>query len=299
MSINFRTYVNDTKFGDDYYKLRKFLVSLNDSSYHFGRWDWMITHPYLDVNGLSKIGIWQDGDEIVALATYDTNSNLDGAYWFPYNKKYAFLLGDIITYAKERLVANGVLEIAIRDGDDEFQNVAAKMGFAPTQDKEGDAIFPIDVDKIEYKLPEGFTITSMADTYDLFKYGQVLWRGFNHEAKGEGSFVLKDEDLPKFDSAFKRPNVNLDLKIAVVAPNGDFVSYCGMWHDPASKNVLVEPTATDPAYRRMGLGRAVVLEAIRRCGELGAANAFVVSSQQFYYGIGFRPTSTTTFWRQL
>ena len=36
MSVNFRTYVNDTKLGDDYYKLRKFLISINDSSYHFG-----------------------------------------------------------------------------------------------------------------------------------------------------------------------------------------------------------------------------------------------------------------------
>jgi len=80
-------------------------------------------------------------------------------------------------------------------------------------------------------LPDGFTITSMADTYDLFKYGQVLWKGFNHEAKGEGQFVFKDEELPEWEITFKRPNVNLDLKIAVVAPNGDFVSYCGMCHD--------------------------------------------------------------------
>jgi len=101
------------------------------------------------------------------------------------------------------------------------------------------------------------------------------------------------------DAAFKRLNVNLNLKIAVVAPNGDFISYCGMWHDPSSKNVLVEPVATDPAFRRMGLGRAAVLEAVLRCGKLGATNAFVVSSQQFYYNIGFRPTSTSTFWKQL
>ena len=299
MPVKFRTYKNDTRFGQDYYKLREFLINLNDSSYHFGRWDWMITHGMLDINGLEKIGIWEDSGEIVALATYDTNSNLDGAYWFPYDKKYACLLGDIFAYAKENLAMNGVLEIAIRDGDEEFQNTAAKMGFVPTQDKECDSMFPIDVDKIDYTLPEGFTITSMKENYDLIKYGQVLWKGFNHEANGEGPFVFKDEDLPEWDMAFHRPNVNLDLKIAVVAPNGDFVSYCGMWHDPASKTVLVEPVATDPAYRRMGLGRAAVLEAIRRCGKLGATNAFVVSSQQFYYSIGFRPVSTSTFWKQL
>ena len=69
MAIKFRTYINDTKFGEDYYKLRDFLLQLNDSSYHFGRWDWMITHGGLNVNGLDKIGIWEDAGEIVALAT--------------------------------------------------------------------------------------------------------------------------------------------------------------------------------------------------------------------------------------
>jgi predicted N-acetyltransferase YhbS len=54
--------------------------------------------------------------------------------------------------------------------------------------------------------------------------------------------------------------------------------------------------ATDPAYRRIGLGRAAVLEAIKRCGKLGAKRAFVGSSQQFYYSIGFRPYATSTWW---
>ena len=92
MSIKFRNYVNDTKFGEDYYKLRKFLISINDSSYHFGRWDWMITHPNLDENGLNKIAIWEDSGEIVALATYDTDSNLDGAYCFHIIKNIHFCL---------------------------------------------------------------------------------------------------------------------------------------------------------------------------------------------------------------
>lgn len=130
----------------------------------------------------------------------------------------------------------------------------------------------------------------------MFKYGHVLWKGFNHEENGEGSFIL--ENTKNDAEGFERPNVNLDLKIAVVAPNGDFVSYCGMWQDVRSKSALVEPVATDPAYRKLGLGKAAVLEAVRRCGELGAERAFVSSSQQFYYNIGFRPYATSTWWRQ-
>ena len=39
------------------------------------------------------------------------------------------------------------MEIAIRDGNEEFQDVAAKMGFVPTQENEVDAVFPIEVEK--------------------------------------------------------------------------------------------------------------------------------------------------------
>jgi predicted N-acetyltransferase YhbS len=81
-----------------------------------------------------------------------------------------------------------------------------------------------------------------------------------------------------------------------VAPDGEFVSYCGMWYEPGTGYALVEPVATDPRYRRMGLGRAAVLEAVRRCGVLGARQAFVGSSQQFYYSIGFYPCCNETFW---
>ncbi|OZV13934.1 hypothetical protein CIW83_00390 [Tissierella sp. P1] len=71
-----------------------------------------------------------------------------------------------------------------------------------------------------------------------------------------------------------RPNVDLNLKVAVVAPDGNFVSYCGMWYDPEVGYAVVEPVATDPDYRRMGLGKAAVLEGIKRVGKLGAKTAW-------------------------
>ena len=40
-----------------------------------------------------------------------------------------------------------------------------------------------------------------------------------------------------FRKEFERPNVNLEIKIAVAAPDGNFISYCGMWQDNASHRV--------------------------------------------------------------
>ena len=169
-----------------------------------------------------------------------------------------------------------------------------RQGYIATQDKECVAVYPLDAPVPPAPLPEGFRITSMRETYDVFRYGQVLWRGFDHEANGEGAFVYSDALAREFE----RPNVNPDIKIAVVAPNGDFASYCGMWQDARSGSALVEPVATDPAYRRLGLGRAAVLEGLRRCAKLGAKRAFVGSSQPFYYRIGFQPDATSTWWKR-
>lgn len=289
MAVFFHPYDPKPRFGGDYAALRWFLVRLDDSNYHFGRWDWMITHSYLDASALPRIGLWSDGGKVVAAATYDCEP---GKAFLPALQGYAYLREEMLAYAQDALHKDGRFAVLIPDGDAEFQKLAACKGYIATQDREHEAVFDLESGNFRYTLPEGFRITSMRETYDLFKYGQVLWKGFDHEKNGEGAFVMNDH----FAGEFERPNVNLNLKVAVVAPNGDFVSYCGMWQDPASQSALVEPVATDPAYRKMGLGSAAVLEGLRRCAELGAKRAFVGSSQQFYYSIGFRPYQSNTWW---
>jgi predicted N-acetyltransferase YhbS len=74
------------------------------------------------------------------------------------------------------------------------------------------------------------------------------------------------------------------------------VSHCGLWYNLGDTYSYVEPVATDPEYRKMGLGKAVVYEALLRGMQLGAKEAYVVSSQQFYYNIGFKPFTTETWW---
>lgn len=293
MNIAMRQFNPEPLFGEDYVKLRSFLVAQDSHNYSFGRWDWMVTHGYLNKTGLPKIGLWEEAGQLVAVATYDCS--LGNAYLLVKNG-YEFLYEDMFLYAKYALQEDGKTSILIADGNLLLQGIATRYGYVATSKSEKDAIYPIDGTPITYDLPEGFSVTSMADTYDVFQYGRVLWKGFNHEANGEGPFQFSEEDQPEWDRGFLRPNVNLDLKIAVVAPNGDFVSYCGMWYDAGCESALVEPVATDPAYRRMGLGRAAVLEGIRRCGKLGAKRAFVGSSQQFYYSIGFRPYATSSWW---
>jgi GNAT superfamily N-acetyltransferase len=299
MSVTFRTYKNTALYGEDYNNIRNFLIELDSHNYHFGRWDWMVMSlaaEWADPDGMGRIGIWEEGEKVVAITTYDITL---GSVYLLTLEGYEKLKREMLVYAKESLAKDGKFRVLILDGDLETQETVAQNGFYPTQDKECDAVYPIEPEKIQYGLPRGFRITSLRDDFDLYKYGQALWKGFNHETNAEGPFYLYwEKHSGEYIKAWKRPNVDLDLKVFVVAPNGDFVSHCGMWYDKNSKSALVEPVATEPAYRKMGLGKVAVLEAVKRCGELGAQRAFVGSSQQFYYSIGFRPFATSTWWKE-
>jgi hypothetical protein len=249
LSVSFRNGCDLNGFSEDYRKIRSYLLRLNNPNYLFGRWDWMFTHLWLDKAGLSKIGIWENDDEIVAMATYDCEL---GRGYFVVRDGYSYLKKEMLNYSMDNFSKDGEYKALISDSDTAFHDIASAMDFVPTQEKESDTYFSIDARATEYALPEGFRVSSMSESYDIYKYGEVLWKGFDHEQNGEGRYNPSDKKLIAISREMKRPNVNLDIKIVVSAPNGDFASYCGMWQDPDTEFALVEPVATVPEYRKLG-----------------------------------------------
>jgi ribosomal protein S18 acetylase RimI-like enzyme len=60
-----------------------------------------------------------------------------------------------------------------------------------------------------------------------------------------------------------------------VAPDGAIAAFCTIWFDDVTRSAYVEPLATVPAHRRLGLGRALLTEGLRRLHRMGATRAFV------------------------
>lgn len=300
--ITERAYNNLVGISEDYYAVREFFVALGYAEFTYARWDWMTTHSYLDKEALPKIRLWLSGEKVVAIATFDTRLGTAYCMALP---EYAYLKAQMLSYAKVHLQnEKGEITIAIADTDKDFQLEALKQGFVATPDRESDAAFYCSPEALQQLpetaslLPPGFSLVSMAERYNPYEYRRVLWKGFNHELNGEGELVYTEKDAAEVELEMRRPNVDLNLKLAVVSPDGHFVSYCGMWYDPAVGYSVIEPVATDPEYRRLGLGKAVVLEGIKRTAALGAKMVLVGSSQQFYYSIGMVPYQTATIWKR-
>jgi len=294
MSITSRHYNPEPFFSQDYLKVRKFLQRINHDqlttpNFTWSRWEWMICHAALDATSLTKIGLWEENGNLVAIATYESSL---GEAFFLIDPPYRFLLNEMIDYAKINLKSDNGISLIIADGDRDFQRLAASKGFLPTT--KGEHIAAIDITtSLHYELPEGFRIISQAESWDWFQYNRVMWRGFNHE----GVAPDNEKDISTRKQMLSSPMINPELVLAVVAPNGNYVSHCGMWYCTGESYAHVEPVATDPDFRKMGLGKAIVLEAVMRCGNLGAKQALVGSAQQFYYSIGFHPIHRESWWK--
>ncbi len=296
MSIIFKNYTAEPGITDDYRIVRELLIAVGYCEFTYARWDWATTHPCLQVGEIARMGLWTESGRAVGATLFDCAPGESFLVCLP---GYEFLRGEMLGYARKNLRgADGGFRVVIPETNRAYQALAAAAGLTPTPDAERDAALFVGQTKLDYALPAGYRITDMAEVYDMYQYGRVLWKGFNHEKNGEGTYdEVAHVSWCDRDAEMKRENVDLSLKIAAVAPDGNFCAYCGMWYEPRAGFAVVEPVATDPDHRRMGLGRAVVLEGIRRTAARGARRAIVGSNQQFYYSIGMRPYATNTIWK--
>lgn len=296
MTIRFRRYDH----ASDYQRVSKFLIAHHQPGNQDGNWlepawEYMHFHPALDTSILEKFGIWEVNGEIVALCHGECRL---GEAFFEFHPAYRHLRAELLHYAEAELAGIGqdgrrFLSVYINDNDPEFQSLAQERGYevqpANTRPMYRFAIpqsFPT------IPLPDGFRLTSLAEECDWAKVHSVLWRGFDH-----GDDVpMNEAEYESRRKMFDTPSARRELKIAVAAPTGEFVSFCGTFYEPTNRFGYVEPVATDPRYRRLGLGKAAVLEGIRRCGLLGAQVAYVGSDQPFYQALGFKKVYNSECW---
>lgn len=140
------------------------------------------------------------------------------------------------------------------------------------------------------RLPAGYVIRSMAEENDLPRRAKAFGLGFNHPDPKEWPSVAVYAALQR------APDYRPELDLYITAPDGEFVSFCIVWHDARNRLAVLEPVGTHPDYRRRGLGRAVVCEGLRRAAALGAERSWVGSGQAFYQALGFRLALVGHIW---
>ncbi len=297
MEIKTRQYTHQ----EDYRKISEFLNKYylpgnKDGNWLEPSWEYALYHPLLDDEHTTKWRIWENEREIVSFAHYEWHL---GEGFFEFHPDFHHLYPEMLDYAEENLIGASrkdgrkFLCAYINDYNQPFLNLVQKRGYEQDHSETRPLYSFSDTEKLkEITLPDGYSLISLADECNWSKVHRVLWRGFNHP----GEPPIGEDELVSRQKMFDTPKARRDLKIAVKAPNGDFVAFCGMFFEDQHQYGYVEPVATDPDYRRLGLGKAAVLESVRRCIDLGAKEVFVGSDQQFYQSIGFKKEYTTEAW---
>ncbi|HLN60304.1 MAG TPA: GNAT family N-acetyltransferase [Symbiobacteriaceae bacterium] len=276
---------------DDFQRISDFLMATHPSGHRFTnwpqpRWEYALTHGIFDDSAAGRIGIWEDDGQIVGVVNYELRPSSAN---FQIHPAYKHLYPEMLAHAEAHLCSTspeGVRRVVawIPEFETELEAAARDHGFAKdpsTFDPMSAFIVPERFPAIS--VPEGYRVKSLADENDLYKVNRVMWRGFDHD----GEPPTDDDMMDGRRRMQSGPNFRKDLTIVVEAPDGNYAAFAGLWYEPVNRIAYVEPVATDPDYRRMGLGKAAVLEGIRRCAAEGATVAYVGSDQPFYLKIGF------------
>jgi len=256
-------------------------------------WEVMFSHPNFDEKALEKISIWELTEEIVGVAHYE---HVPGEAFFQLDPEYDHLKPVMLVYARNNLCAQNedgdrYLRIYINDFDQDFESKVRGWDYYKDEayHRPVSALnIPETIPQIE--LPDGFKVKSLAEENDLRKIHRVLWRGFDHAGEPP------EEGIEERKIMQSSPYFNEDLTIVVEGPNEDFVAFFGLWYEPTNQIAYVEPAATDPDFRGMGLGKAAIWTGIQRCKELGATVVYVGSDQPFYKAMGFEKLYTSKCW---
>ncbi len=273
------------KLLSDFQKVYEFLQQQYDmhhlNSYFLPQFfEYAQTHPLFSHYQAHRMQIIEQDDRIVGFVGYEMKP---GEAYLVHDKDHSSLLPMMLKLAEEEIsiVKDGqrVLYVWVVDHEKEKIELLNESGYALIDD-EDITIFDYEQPFVESILPEGFSAISLEEENDLIKINECLWKGFDHEGE-------PDDDLDGRWIMQSGPHFDKHLTTIIKAPNGDYACYAGMWVDTHNHYAYLEPLATMPAYRKLGLATCALSEGIKKTKAYGATYCFG-GSVGYYEKIGFK-----------
>jgi GNAT superfamily N-acetyltransferase len=137
------------------------------------------------------------------------------------------------------------------------------------------------------QLPKGFMVRSCKGELEVAARAKAQYGAFESKAKFE-------QYVARFTNFMRSPVYDRELDIVIEAPDGQVGAFCIVWTDPVNQVGLFEPVGTHPDFQRKGLGRAVMLEGLRRLKHRGMKSAIVSTYEdhppaiKLYESVGFQ-----------
>jgi len=195
------------------------------------------------------------------------------------------LLAVVMAAAGERLDAGEVTSdvvMAVPDGDERWQGLAAQHGFAAGEDRHAVLWMDAAVAPAITALPDRYVLANRVERAALAHHFDVKYSG-DEQARLAAS-----------------PLYRRDLDLCVVEDDGQVAGYGLFWFDPATRVGMVEPMRTEDAHQGRGLARAILTTGLSRLVAAGAERLKIsvevgnAPAEHLYTSVGFVPTRIDT-----
>lgn len=136
----------------------------------------------------------------------------------------------------------------------------------------------------DLRVPPGFVVRPFQGDQDTAARAAAHRAAFRSQG-------MTPEAYRRFQQA---PGYSPARDLMAVTPDGTVAAYAMTWLDPENRTGALEPVGTHPDFQRRGLGRAVILEGLRRLRADGAESATVYveddnhAARALYESVGFQ-----------
>jgi GNAT superfamily N-acetyltransferase len=284
---------------DDYWRIRAFLrgVSLlndrHDYAWSLLRWDywrWHVNENIFKFDLPDVISIWEVDSQIIAMLNPDSPGEAFFQVQPDFHEKG--LISEMLDLAETKLPNtkdDGRRELIawVNADDDLMKDLFSERGYMRSKFLAEHMRRRFFTTSLPASVPSaGYTVRALGDEDELPARSWLSWKVFHPDEP--------DEDYQGWEwyrNVQRVPLYRRDLDIVAVAPDGELAAFCTVWFDDVTRTAVFEPVGTHPEHQKRGLGKAVMVEGLRRAERLGATLATVSSygkaAHALYESMGF------------
>ena len=237
---------------------------------HPGGLQWLLRRL---ANATFTVRLWRDGAALAG-AIVDDAGYVMVVSADPSLERYLWLLDRAEAARRDR--GDAAIEISAWDHDHDLLAAIASRGYEPSGTFGHELVNDRLSAWVAPRLPDGFRMGWLEPGRDD-AYVELHRAAWSTRAPSAYRRELHDAvtAMPDFDRS---------LVAIASAPDGTLAASGIAWLDPRSRTVEIEPLGTRPEFRRLGVGRAIVDEVVRRAAERDAASVMV-------WGTGANPVA--------
>jgi ribosomal protein S18 acetylase RimI-like enzyme len=249
---------------------------------HIGDLEWWTA---LEREEPDVISLWLVGDELVGWAWLSPPAELDIHIDADHRDGPLFdqMLDWLEATASLRQVKPDECVVFQFDPDVERRHLMESRGYRPTDHGYIHHARSLAEPLPAPAIPDGFAPRNVRGPEDIER----------RVAVHRSAFAPSRMTPERYRNVMASRHYRSELDWVVVAPTGEFASFCNIWLDQENAVALLEPVGTAEGYRRMGLARAACFAAMHAAGQRGADTAVVLSaddnpgSLELYRSLGF------------